>query len=237
MKSHTLNKLVLGGALLSALLVLRVAAQDNQGTTSSAGTATAAVASGADAAKPAAVASKTPVASAAVADIQKLLDAGVSKDIVKAYVEKTLAGYQPSATDLIALKQHGVTDDITTALLQRTAETGTAAAAGNAGTVAVRAAPETAVPAGGAPVYVPNENSGYLDPEGYNYFQYYYLYPRTLASANQQLGYYPQYNYGLNYGFYGPMPFSPYPPSVFARPHPMGGRGGMGPMNRGPFLR
>jgi hypothetical protein len=60
-----------------------------------------------------------------------------------------------------------------------------------------------------------NGNSSNMDPEGYDYFHYYYLYPRTLAQANQRLyapgpysGYFP-YAYG-----YGPAPFQAYSPMV-----------------------
>jgi len=52
----------------------------------------------------------------------------------------------------------------------------------------------------------------YLDPESYDYFQYYYLYPRTLASVNERIySSYPwvagypgyAYGYGAPWGFGG----------------------------------
>ena len=74
-------------------------------------------------------------------------------------------------------------------------------------------------------VVVPNSGAnrayGGLDPESYEYFQYYYLYPRTLAAANQRLytPYPSLYGFGAYpYGFYGAMPFNPLPPSAFGRP-------------------
>jgi hypothetical protein len=219
MKSHIIRRLVAGSAILTTMFVLRGAGQDSQVKAPSAS----------DAAKPAAVAAKSP-ASPAVADIVKLLDAGVSKDVVKAYIEKTLVGYQPSAADIIALKEHGVSDEVTTVLLKRTPETGASAAQSAASIVAAQAALNPA-PGNAAPTYVAGEDYGRLDPEGYNYFQYYYLYPRTLAWANQQLGYYPPLNNGWNYGWNGPMPFNPYPPSVFVRSRPLGIRGAA-PLNR-----
>jgi hypothetical protein len=210
MNIQFLNKLVLGG-VLTGLMALGVAAQEASSSTSAGTTAAAA-------AKPA-------TASGPISDILKLLDAGVSKDIIKAYVEKTLSNYQPSAADIITLKQHGVTDDVTAMLLARTPEP--AAAVNPAVNMQAQssAAAENAQAGAAAPTYAPGGNAGYLDPEGYNYFQYYYLYPRTLAWANQQL--YGNNNYGVGnivspyyggYGFYGPTPFSPYPPSVFAHP-------------------
>jgi hypothetical protein len=66
-----------------------------------------------------------------------------------------------------------------------------------------------------------NRRYGIFDPEGYDYFQYYYLYPRTLAYANQRL--YAPYGSSFGfapyaYGFYGPRPFHPLSPSAFRHP-------------------
>jgi hypothetical protein len=208
MKSQFLKQLVLGSALTS-LVVFCVAAQE-------ASTGTAPASSAATAA-----AAKSPSPSGPISDILKLLDAGVSKDIIKAYVEKTLAGYQPTAADIITLKQHGVTDDVTAMLLTKAPEV--AATPNPAASLLAQPVPvaENALPSVAAPTYVSGGNSGYLDPEGYNYFQYYYLYPRTLAWANQQLNYgaspSPSFYYGNN-GYYAPLTFGPYPPSVFAHP-------------------
>ncbi len=212
MKTQSLSKLVLGGAL-TILLVFCAAAQQ---TSTGAASASAGATAGATA--------QSPAPSTPISDILKLLDAGVSKDIIKAYVEKTLTGYQPTAADIIALKQHGVTDDVTALLLTRAPEA--AATPRPAAGVPAQAVPltESALPSVAAPEYVSGANTGYLDPEGYNYFQYYYLYPRTLAFANQQLNYGATaspsfYNgYGYGYGSYAPMVFGPYAPSVFAHP-------------------
>jgi len=120
-----------------------------------------------------------------------MMNAGVSTDVIKAYVESTHLDISPTATDLIALKEHGVPDDITTALLKRSGEI-----------QAQRAQPSQRV------VIPANPGFGPLDPESYSYFQRYYLFPRTLAFANGELGgYYPQ-------GFPGyypsvPQPFGP----------------------------
>jgi hypothetical protein len=105
-----------------------------------------------------------------------MMDAGVSKDVIKAYVESTRLDFSPTATDLIALKEHAVPDDITMALLKRSGET----------------QPQKAQPSQRVAISA-NSDFGPLDPESYSYFQRYYLFPRTLAFLYGQLGgYYPQ---------------------------------------------
>jgi hypothetical protein len=56
-------------------------------------------------------------------------------------------------------------------------------------------------------------NSGNLDPEGYDYFRYYYLYPRTLASANERLYSSPTFPACPTWspGYYSPWAFRPRP--------------------------
>ena len=56
--------------------------------------------------------------------------------------------------------------------------------------------------------------SGGFDPDSYEYFQYYYLQPRALASAYQRLSpyYYPSFSYG-----YGYSPAFPYGPRLGSR--------------------
>ena len=55
-------------------------------------------------------------------------------------------------------------------------------------------------------------NPGDLDPEGYDYFRHYYLYPRTLASANQRLwSSYPSSVYPVySFGCWSPRAFRPH---------------------------
>ena len=55
-------------------------------------------------------------------------------------------------------------------------------------------------------------SSGQLDPEGYDYFRYYYLYPRTLASANERLFSSPAFPPPpYSRGYYSPWGFRPGP--------------------------
>ncbi len=136
-----------------------------------------------------------------VTSILKMADAGVSMDVIKAYVENAPAAMKLNDADLIALKRHNISDDVSMLLLKRAAQARTALAQAKQ-QAAARAASTGQNPAAG------------LDPESYEYFQYYYLQPRALASANQQLlqAYYPPFPFrswnrpGL--GFWpGPMYF------------------------------
>jgi hypothetical protein len=183
MKIQSAGKWVIQSAILAGALVFQCGAQDSQGGAA----ATAAV-----------VASKN---NDCVAEVVKLLDAKVSKDVIKAYIEGSSGAWNPTAADIIMLKEHGATDDITTALLKRGVEVKTQAVQA----VTDAAATRQAVNSGNS------SSSRYMDPESYDYFAQYYLYPRTLASVNQRLGYYvAPYPYGAYGGVYPAMSYGPY---------------------------
>jgi hypothetical protein len=155
--------------------------------------------------QPAAPASKAQKQySPGVADILKLLQAGVSKDVIKAFVEHSSVVYQLTADDIVALKQQGVPDDLITTMVQRGMP-----AAGQGGPVLPRPPNPGASP---AQVSTPSEG---IDPEGYEFWWYHYAYPRALASANERLfsSYAPFYGYSgyaySPYGFYPALPFQP----------------------------
>jgi len=154
-------------------------------------------------------------APAGIGEILKMLDAGVSSEVIKVYIENSAMAYHLSAGDVIGLKEHGATDDLTTALLKRGAE--------------IRARGE-ASPGVAAPVFAGAQPGPFhLDPEGYDYFQYYYLYPRTLASAYERLGFYgpPPYGYGYYPAYGASFSFG------YGYPRRLGFRGTF----RGPFPR
>jgi hypothetical protein len=135
------------------------------------------------------------------ADILKMLDAGVSTDVIKTYIRTSPGGWNLGASDLITLKQRGVADDLTVELLNHHAPVSSAQQMPIA--PIATSAPQTIVVRTARP-----------DPEGYDFFQHYYLFPRTLAYANQTLGYAPYYSYGYGYPrrFGGPSPgYRPYP--------------------------
>jgi hypothetical protein len=137
-----------------------------------------------------------------VDDILRMVAAGVSADVIKAYIENSPIAYSLKAADIIALKEHGVPDDIAKALVKRGAELRTQVGRNlNA---------------------ISNRRYNALDPDGYDYFQYYYLYPRTLAAANQRLfapsGPYSGFSWPAAYGYWGPLPFQPLPHTFFRGP-------------------
>jgi hypothetical protein len=179
-----------------ALFILPAAAQDTQ---TASNTATATAASVAPAKTVVQKVDKT-APEPGVSDVLKMLDAGVSKDVLKAYVENSTVAYNLTSADIIALKEHGVTDDITVILLKRSAESRAqvAQAASNPNS-------STNVPVR----VVRYMNSANVDPESEDYFQYYYLYPRTLAYSYQTLGY-PFGPYNYSYSTYGPYSYGPY---------------------------
>jgi hypothetical protein len=71
----------------------------------------------------------TPAQSAAattfappIAEIAKMVDAKVNQEVILAYIRNSPTAYNPSATEIIALKDQGVSSDILTAMLQHGAE-------------------------------------------------------------------------------------------------------------------
>lgn len=155
-----------------------------------------------------------------VDEILKMVQAGVSKEVMKTYIETAQVASHLTAADLVTLKEHGVPDDLTVALMKRGAELAAQAK---------QASASTEVPAKVSGTMSLNElvallrsgqpNPGDLDPEGYDYFRHYYLYPRTLASANQRLwSSYPSSVHPVySFGCWSPRAFRPY---SFARQFP-----------------
>src|SRR5262249_44112042 len=54
--------------------------------------------------------------SAGVSDVLKMVDAKVDAGVIKAYIQNSSTAYNPSANEIVALKQHGVSDDVLTAM-------------------------------------------------------------------------------------------------------------------------
>jgi hypothetical protein len=125
-----------------------------------------------------------------IGEILQMADAGVSKDVLETFIESSPIPYQLTSGDIIALKQKGIGDNITVAIMKHgaklRAERAQAAAVG--GSAAAQSVPA---------VY--RASLGGLDPDSYQYFQYFYLHPRTLASVYQRLGVYGS-----------PCPYAPY---------------------------
>jgi hypothetical protein len=190
-------------ATISVLITVGGFAQERQASTTDAGPAKAAAPVTNDLVKPTVPEAKgseqtqpaTTQPPTSVQEVVKMMEAGVSKEVLKAYVENNHFDYVPTAQDLILLKQHAVPDDITTALVKRSAEA------------------QAQKPQAPANVTGPiNLAQLEMDPEGYSYFQHYYLFPRTLAYVYDRLSYaqgFPSYYFplgqpfGSGYGYAG----------------------------------
>ena len=208
MKTHLAGKLLMAGALLAAPLLMWAQSDDGKVAAASPSAQTATDTGGSDATKQDKALelgqSPAPALSAGIEEILKMVDAKVSPDVIKAYVESAAVGCNLAATDIVALKAGGVRDDITTALVKRSAEVGTQVRQAGADSSVT---PPTPLPAAksSAKAYA---RSYALDPESYEYFQYYYLQPRTLASVCQRLSPYYSHSYGYN----APLPYGVYNP-------------------------
>ena len=126
----------------------------------------------ADAGKPESNADRAQSYSAGVDEILKMVQSGVSTQVIKAYIEDSPVAYNLTSAEIIALKEQAFPDELTLAMMKRGA--------------ALRMRARQAMASAAAPASAGGGNQRYyrLDPESYDYFQYYYLYPRTLAAAN-----------------------------------------------------
>ena len=191
--------LLVAGTLWTGAVLCGALAQDASSTARSADTPPAlhpatATASVAESSGKQSAAAKTSIAtnSPGIAEILKMAEAGVSKDVIKAYVERSSIAYDPSPEELIALKERRVPDEIVTVLLKRGAE------------VKAQISPAN------RPVAVPTivrdlSTGGYLDPDSYDFWWYHYAYPRALSYSYRTL--YPSYQWS---GYYEPFPGAPY---------------------------
>ena len=156
----------------------------------------------------------TAPVSAGVEELLKMLQAGVSKDVIRAYIETSQAVPQLSASDIVKLKERGLPDDLTLALMKRKAELATEARQASASNSAPAKVTGTiSLEALIAALQSRQFNGGSLDPEGYDYFRYYYLTPRAIASANEQIfsSYRALPDYGpYSFGYQTPWAFRSY---------------------------
>jgi hypothetical protein len=136
-----------------------------------------------------------------VQDVLKMLDAKVDPGVIREFIKNSSIAFNPSASEIIALKHRNVPDDLITALMQRGAEVRAQipqmaqSAQGIAPGYANTAAPGTDY-AATAPNAYPYDYTDY----GYGYPYYGYPY----------YGYYG-YPYSYWYGWYG-YPFGIYWP-------------------------
>jgi hypothetical protein len=114
----------------------------------------------------------------AVQDVIKMLEAGVSKEVVKAYIENS-PPFALTADGVIALKKHSVPDDLATALVKRMVDL-------RAGHVSPDGSGSHVFAAGESGAGRP-QNARRFDPESYEFWWYHYAYPRALSYANERL--------------------------------------------------
>jgi hypothetical protein len=123
-----------------------------------------------------------------VAEVVKLVDAKVDPTVIQIYVQNSPTAYNPSATEIIALRDRGVGPELLTAMLQHGAEVRARS---------MRAA--QAVPSAVAPPTYPSAANPYAPVPGYDYSaqpaysDYSYSYPASSYA-------YPSYGYG-GYGY------------------------------------
>jgi len=147
------------------------------------------------------------LASPAVREIVKMVEAKVDPTVIKAYIQSSTVAYNLGASDVIAMKNHGVPDDILTALLEHTTQLRTQMAqAAHAAQPAPAAAAPYAEPAP-APPYATTPTAYQPNPSDYGtyapYADYGYSYPYYPYSYWYSYGY-PWYYYGYPYfGYYG----------------------------------
>lgn len=137
----------------------------------------------------------SPVArySAGIGDIVKLVDAKVDPEVIKTYVNNSPTAYNPSASEIIALKDRGVGSDILTAILQRGAAVRAQAVQAN------QAAAAAVPPPYPAPTYDYGAQPGYYAP---SYVVPTDSYPSyAYASAPYYSGY---CGYGCGWPYYWP---------------------------------
>src|SRR5256885_13075547 len=63
-----------------------------------------------------------PRFSPGIGDVVKMVDAKIEADVIVAYINSSRTPYNPSVNEIIALKEHGVSSVILTAMLQHGGE-------------------------------------------------------------------------------------------------------------------
>jgi hypothetical protein len=133
-----------------------------------------------------------PRFSAGVADILKMVNAKVDAEVIKTYINNSSTAYNPSATEIIALKDRGVAPEIITAMLQHGAEARTQLMrAAQAAPSAPQPSPGAVAPYAPVPGYDYGAQSVYPNYT-YTYPTYSYVYPSYVYD-------YPVYSYGCSW--------------------------------------
>jgi cytoskeletal protein RodZ len=145
-------------------------------------------------------ANQTPKLSWGLDDIVKLSKAGVDESVILSYIQHSGVGYNPTAQDVIQLRELGVSAQITTVLMQRGGEVRQASTVEAQKQAQATAA---AAPAQPEPVYAaPSTDAAPVSTVTYIGYSsrpnYAYSYGGYCAPTYYAYPYYPRY-----YGFYG----------------------------------
>ena len=185
--------------------------------------------------------SNSPNYSFAVTEVLKMKDANVSPEVIKDFIQVSASPFQPTASDIIALKQRGVSEDLIQGMLRRDGQLQASVAPPQS---------QQPYPVQGIPMTQPAPAYGsavqpstvyYSEPVAdYSYYNYYPSYYPSYAYAGWGLGlgwgwgwpgYSGYWNHrGAYYGGYrGPInhPFPGHPGGFGG--HPGGWNGGHAP--------
>lgn len=148
-----------------------------------------------------------------VTEIVRMSEAGVDPEVIRTYAEKSTSLRNPTAEEIIYLHQHGISPQIATALIHRSAELSAQNASANKVVPAqmVQPSPPTVVR---DYLQVPAPSSGPVlnDPVGYHYPTYNYGYPGysySYYTAPLYYGYSYRPYYRTCYPFTGYRSYSP----------------------------
>jgi hypothetical protein len=173
METPTPSKSILAPALI-ALAVLALTASPSSLMAQAVAPTTNAPAAAAKAPTP--EKPKPTTSAEGIADVLKMAEAGVSKDVIRIFVEKSGIPYRPTPLEIITMKKRNVPDEVITAILnsgdlvQKQLAAAAAEARASAGD-----------PAEKLSVYGP------MNPESEEFWWYHYGYPRSLAGSSRML--------------------------------------------------
>jgi hypothetical protein len=160
--------------------------------------------------------------SAGIADVIKMLDAKVDAPVILAYIQNSPIPYNPEATELIALKEHGASTETLVALLHHGDELSLQLAQAQSAVNPPPAAPATNyAPAAVYPVYPYDYPDSSAAPYPATDYGYAYGWPLTYWYAHGR--YYPRSGYRNWASTARPTPYAPQSVAAPSRGHTSSG--------------
>jgi hypothetical protein len=150
--------------------------------------------------------SKPAYISTITAEVVKLADSGANTTVLESYVNNSQSAYQLSADEIIYLHQHGVSDSVVTAMIERGARLTTQAVAHQTAAASTTQQPTTQTTYSAAPTtttYTPSRSVSTVTYIGGGY-PYYYSYSYPWYSSYYG---YPGYWYGYPRSYYYSSPY------------------------------